>query len=185
MVKKQISSQAKPVKKSRSAETAHLRADDGLLSKTRTPADFMGPDNLLNNPKCDTWRERFINTLLVWAKSPDALEMEQFCEEYNILRQRLWEWRRDFPDVKKAVNHAKILLASHRRVGCMRKKYDYTSCYYDIHLLDPKMIKVAAYHDERKQKIAVAESKTYIIDSSKPVRVISEEELKEKNESIK
>lgn len=142
----------------KSLKTLKPTTDDGLLSKTRTTADFIGDDSVLNNPACDKWRTRLINTILHFADQPTSIEMEQFCSEYKIHRARLFYWSKSYPDVKKAVNMARLMLASRRRVGCMTKKLDTYTSYRDIHLLDPKEIKVNAYHDDRKKKIEDAKT---------------------------
>lgn len=119
-------------------------------------------DALLHNPGKEEWRKRLIYSLREWMAKEDIQELNQFCEEYKLSYQTLYEWRNRYEDVNKAVSEAMFILGSRRRIGALKKDYDKDMVRWDIHIYDPSYKEIHAYHadlrnreNETKQNITV------------------------------
>jgi hypothetical protein len=91
--------------------------------------------------------------MVKWAEEPSSLEIGQFCIAYKIPVPTLAEWVKKYPDVAAAFKNMKLILASHRKVGCMTKRLDYASCFKDMHTYDHDWIAVDQYHNNLKKDI--------------------------------
>lgn len=109
--------------------------------------------SLMLFPDKDAWRARLNYSMVKWAEEPSSLEIGQFCIAYKIPVPTLAEWVKKYPDVAAAFKNMKLILASHRKVGCMTKRLDYASCFKDMHTYDHDWIAVDQYHNNLKKDI--------------------------------
>lgn len=115
--------------------------------------DWLDNQSFIFFPEKADWRKRLIFSMLKWAEDKEALEIGQFCIAYKISKHTLREWVIKYPDVADAYKQMKYMIASHRKVGCMTKKLDYTSCFKDMHNYDEEWIEVDKYHNNLKKDI--------------------------------
>ena len=127
------------------------KGDRKFLSNTRTWTDFMDESGFMLFPGQDEWRQLFINTLLMWAEKDTSFELMQFCMEYKFARTTLYDWRETYPDVKKAFDYVKLMLACRRRMGVLHKEMDRDMVFKDLHTLDPEWLEINRYHAELRQ----------------------------------
>lgn len=135
-------------------------------------------------PGVSQLRERLIFTLHEWAQDPENIEIGQFTIKYQIPFQTMYEWIDTYPDVKQAWKQAKMMLASHRRVGSMKRKLDPKSCYRDMYKYDPSENEV----DERASRLRTASDDNQqgnVIIKVVDVRpeVITKEDMKEEQDA--
>jgi|SRR5579872_4741339 len=102
-------------------------------------------------PEKAQWRERLRYTMLIWCDNKDALEIDQFCIEYNIPRRTLYSWRDKYPDIKETIDDVKLIIASRRRVYAMTKNIDGVYAHKNLHLYDPEWHEVNKYHADLKK----------------------------------
>lgn len=121
------------------------------LSKPRTWHEAMERQSWLYFPDKDEWRKRLINTMYEWAQSDDALEITQFCFEWKMRRQLLYEWRDKYPDIKEAMNEIKLYLGIRRRNGALLKRFDKDMALRDMHCYDPEWHEINKYHADLKR----------------------------------
>ena len=123
--------------------------------RSRKPEDvnhwhaFLDPDSHRFYPGSDEIRKRLIYTLLEWAKDPENIETGQFLAQHYIPHRTMYDWIDKYPDVKQAWKDARMMIASHRRVGSMKRKLDPKSCYRDLYRYDPSENEV----DERQLRL--------------------------------
>ncbi len=113
-------------------------------------------------PEKAQWRERLRYTMLIWCDNKDALEIDQFCIEYNIPRRTLYSWRDKYPDIKETIDDVKLIIASRRRVYAMTKKVDGAYAYRNLHQYDPEWHEVNKYHMDLKNNVS-PEGKTIFV----------------------
>jgi hypothetical protein len=169
-MKKAISKTSKPIK------------DDGELSKNRTVMEMMGDESLLNNPSRDEWRERLIKTMLNWGRSPDSLDIVQFCMQYQIPRASLYEWAQKYPKVGWALEQMKLNLGCNRRIGSMTRKLDGAYAYKDMHKHDPEWIEINKYNADLKRNEEQVPTTFNIYTGKPPVK--SAQDLKREIDEI-
>ena len=128
--------------------------------KTNTvPLEISKNHNWLDNqafiffPEKADWRNRLCYSMIKWAEDSNSLEIGQFCILYKVSYWTLREWVAQYPEVAQAYRNMKYLIASHRKVGCMTKKLDYTSCFKDMHTYDDDWVSVDKYHNDLKKDI--------------------------------
>lgn len=165
----------------KSSQTLQYSGNANELSNSRNWMDFLSKETLAIYPGKDEWRERLVYSLLSWSEKKESLEIMQFCIEYKIPYSTMKEWVEKYPDVKEAYNNAKLVLASHRRVGTMNKKLDGVYAYKDMHVLDPEWHAINKYHSDMKKE-EEKQAHTFIISDAKPRIVSKEEMLKEVEE---
>lgn len=139
--------------------------------------DFVKKESLLANPGRSEWRQRLINSMLIWAQSENALEIMQFCMEYKISYFSLREWVKKYPDLKEAYDYVKMMIACHRRTGSMLKRLDGNYAYKDMHMYDTEWHAINKYHADLKKE-EEKQAHTFIINTDKPV-VVSKAEMEE------
>lgn len=106
---------------------------------------YMNDIQDIDYPSKSDWRKSFCKCLIVWSEKKDSLEIEQFCEEHKIPRQTLYDWRTKHPEIRNAIDMAKINLASHRRVQSMQKRLDGDRAYKNLHKYDPEWDEINKY----------------------------------------
>jgi len=149
---------------------------ENYLEKNGRWEDLIEDETYFCNPGRDEWRTRLIRTMLKEAVESDMLEVMEFAAKYKMDERRIYKWSQQYDDIKRAYDLMKRLLASKRRVGCMRKKLDSYSALRDIHLLDPQDDAVNRYHIELKELQQLKEQVKYLVEIVRP-KVISAEEL--------
>ena len=60
------------------------------------------------------------------------------------------------------------MIATHRRVGCMKRKLDSYSSYRDIHLLDLQEDEINRYHMDLKKVKELEEQVKFLVEIVKP-----------------
>lgn len=146
------------------------------ISNSRSWVDFLDKESLLLFPAKDDWRKKLAFTMIKWAEKKSSLEIMEFCIEYKIPRRTLLEWVEKYEDIKQVYEDMKLILASHRRVGSMRRKLDGQYAYKDMHVLDPEWKAINKYHADLKKE-EDQQKHIFVINDQKP-HVITKEELK-------
>jgi hypothetical protein len=165
------------VKKKKKVSRNNNNNELQALSKTRTWVDFINNDAYLMFPEKLDWRKRFILTMLEWADQEDSLELQDFAVEMKIARSTLYKWGDDFSEVGAALKHVRLMLASRKRKGALRKEFDKDVAFRDMHVLDPEWREINQYHADLK-KAEEHQPTTFILHTDKPA-ITSQEELKE------
>lgn len=133
------------------------------LSNNRSWHDYLSESAFQYYPEKDNWRKRLIYSLYEWIENKDNIEVMQFCMEYKIPYTTLKEWINKYPDVKNAYNDIKLMLASRRRIGVVRKDFDREAVFKDLHTLDPEWLAINRYHAELKN-IEAATAQMQIVE---------------------
>jgi len=141
--------------------------DNGMLSSTRTLIDFFDEAGLSNFPQKDSWRKRLCFTMVNWSRGEEALDLVQFCQQYQIPRTSLYEWAAKYEDVRNALSELRINIGCTRRIGSMKKKLDGTYAYKDMHLYDKEWLAINKYHSDMKKE-EDKQPTTFIINTEKP-----------------
>jgi hypothetical protein len=128
------------------------------------------------------FRERLITSLLKWAKKPTSLDLMQFCIATGIQRFNLYGWMKEYPEILKAVEEARLIIGCNRRIGVIRKKLDGTYAYKDMYRLDPEFLEINKYNADMS-KAASPSGNTFNINTDKPL-VKTKEELKQEIDNI-
>ena len=147
------------------------------LSNTRTWREFMENDAYMLFPGKDDWRKRFIYTLLEWSTKEDSVEITDFALEMKMRRQTIYEWASRYPDLKDALDFARLQIGSRRRKGALTRKFDKDVVFKDMHKYDPEWLEINRYHSEMKTEES-KQAHTFIINDTKP-KIVSKEELAE------
>ena len=115
--------------------------------------DWLDNQALIFFPEKADWRKRLNYSMMKWAEDDNALEIGQFCMDYKVSKHTLREWVLKYPDVAEAYKQMKYMIATRRKVGCIKKQYDPASCFKDMHTLDEDWIAVDQYHNNLKKDI--------------------------------
>lgn len=126
------------------------------------------------DPKKEKWRQQLIASMFEFFQDESKVELEQFCFEYKLSRKVLYKWRQRYPDLEEAVDEIKLLLASRRRVGALKRQYDKEVVMKDLHTYDPEWLLVNKYWSELKKSESadvkpsniVIEMKSYAQDTN-------------------
>ncbi len=115
------------------------------LSKNRTWQEMMDNESYQLFAGNHQRNERLIFTLYKWSESEDALDLTQFCMQYKIPRQSLYDIRDKYPEVRKAMDNVKLFLGCRKRVGAIKKIYDKEAVFKDMHKYDPEFLEINSY----------------------------------------
>lgn len=162
-------------------KTLKSKSEIKSLSNARTWRDFIENDAYMLFPGKQDWRKRFIYTLLEWASKDDSLEIVDFALEMKMRRQTIYEWANKYPDLKEALDHARMMIGSRRRKGALVRKFDKDVVFKDMHKYDPEWLEINKYHSDMK-KDEEKQAHTFIISNTKP-RIVSKEEMSGNNET--
>lgn len=146
-----------------------------LLTTSGSWCEFINNDALMMFPEKHDWRKRFIYTLLDWASKEDSLEIVDFAIEMKMHRRTLYKWAEQYPEIKDALDHARLMIGSRRRKGALTRKFDKDVAFKDMHCYDPEWLAINKYHSEMK-KDEDKQSHTFIISDVKP-RIVSKEDM--------
>ena len=156
-------------------ETINTNTQIKPLTTVRTWKEFIDNDAYMQFPSKQDWRLRFIYTLLEWAMKDDSLEITDFALEMKMRRQTIYEWADKYPDIKQAMDQARLMIASRRKKGALTKKFDKDVVFKDLHKYDPEWLEINKYHSDMKTE-ETKQSHTFIISDAKP-RIVSKEEM--------
>jgi len=159
----------------RALETINNNIEIQPLTNIRTWKDFMDNDAFMEFPEKRDWRLRFIYTLLEWASKDDSVEITDFALEMKMRRSTVYDWANRYPDVKEALDQARLMIGSRRRKGALTKKYDKDVVFKDMHKYDPEWLEINKYHSDMKVE-QEKQAHTFIISDAKP-KVVSKEEM--------
>jgi hypothetical protein len=109
------------------------------LSNSATWLDYMNPDADRFFPEKDSWRKKLCYTLHIWSLKNDALEIQQFCDEYKMSYQALISMVQRYEDIASAYADVKRRIAARKRIGAAHNKLNIT-VFKDIHRYDPEWI---------------------------------------------
>lgn len=151
------------------------------LSKSTTHEIIYPEEYLLNNEQGKKFRKQVGKTLLQWAAHEDSLEISDFCFEYGIRRETLWDWRKKYPDLQQDYEQAMRKIASRRSTGSYKKIYADT-VFRNIHEYDQQWEKTNQYHADLKNN---EEDKniTFVVNTGKPDIVSTQDFLLEVNQT--
>ncbi|HWY34855.1 MAG TPA: hypothetical protein VNX68_09425 [Nitrosopumilaceae archaeon] len=135
------------------------------LGKDCTYLDYMSDNSGRLFPEKDNWRQRLIHTMFEWTDGKDSWEIEQFCKEYKIPRTTLYFWRDKYPDIRKAIDEVKLILASSRRIGALTKRLDKDVVFKDIHKYDSEWLEINQYNAKLKDQEQGNEKKVVVLES--------------------
>lgn len=119
------------------------------LSNTRTVLDMIKKESVLNFPGNQEHRERLKYTLLKWAEQDNSLDIVQFCMEFKISRQTLYDLVKNHEDFKYVFDEAKLWLGCRRRVGAINRKYT-DIVFRDMYRYDSEWREVDQYNQTLK-----------------------------------
>lgn len=125
------------------------------LSKNRSWHDYMSDNSFRLFPSNLEWRQRLIFTMYEWVQG-NVVEIMEFCMEYKIAYTTLREYVLKYDDVRECYNDIKLMLASRRRIGCLKKQYDKEVVFKDLHRYDPEWKEVDQYHNDLKKEVATS-----------------------------
>lgn len=123
-------------------------------TRKRTWADCIKNSSFELFPGKDDWRQRFVNDMYEWAQKDDSLEIQQFTMKMCMRRQTLYEWANQYPEIKEALCEVRLILASRRRIGALKKDFDKEVVFKDLHKLDPEWLEINKYHADLKTQEA-------------------------------
>ncbi len=128
-------------------------------------------DDLLIGNKYDQvniaeWRAQVKYSLMRWAEEDDSFFVQDFCTRYKISRFKLYAWADQYPDLKDALDHAKLLLASRKLKGALFKNLDKEVVYKDMHKLDPEYLEINKYHADLKRSEQPEAQQTIVIQEA-------------------
>ena len=116
------------------------------LPKKR-PWEALLEKGYMNFPGKTECRERLCYTLMLWAGQDDALDIQQFSDFYGIDRDILRRWAIKYPeDIGVAFKNAKLTLGLRKRLGALKRTYDASIAFKDMHVLDSDYLEINAYH---------------------------------------
>jgi len=161
--------------KKETRETSNRSRDIEPLTNKRSWSDFINNDAYMEFPEKLDWRNRFIYTLLEWASQEDSLEITDFALEMKMRRMTIYDWSNKYPEIKDALDQARLMIASRRKKGALTKKFDKDVVFKDLHKYDPEWLEINKYHSEMKTEES-KQSHTFIISDAKP-RIVSKEEM--------
>jgi len=143
------------MKKIKKIPSEHIRE---IETNKASWADIIGNEAFYFYPGKEEWRKRLIFTMLKWSskRKPDeegdeSLEVGQFCEEFKIDFWQLKDYVEQYDDIRDAYRRMKYNLASHRKVGSIKRRYDKEACYKDMHKYDPEWDEINKYHAALKE----------------------------------
>lgn len=163
---------------------AKINIELSELSNTRTWSDFINNDSFMEFPGKDDYNKRLAFTLMQWADKPESLEMIDFMTERKMSPRTMYEWIAKYPELKYAWDYAKLIVASRRRKGALKKIYSETVAFRDMHVLDPAWLEINRYHAEQKQLDMDKQAHTFNITLGKP-EVVTPQMLKDETDGIK
>lgn len=162
-------------KKSESKETNKPILELHPLANNRTWIEFIQDSAFMMFPEKDAWRQRFIYTMMEWASKDDSIEITDFALEMKMHRSMFYRWVDKYPDIKRAYEHVKLMLASRRKKGALTRKFDKDVVFKDLHKYDPEWHEINKYHSDMKKE-EEKQAHTFIISDAKP-RVVSKEDM--------
>jgi hypothetical protein len=100
-------------------------------------------------------------TILEWADRDDSMSMAQFCVEYKIVPQRIWDYDKLYPDFHDAYELTKLTLAVRREAMLNCESLNYGAWMKSASMYDTFIRKheedVADAEAERRAGIAKEE----------------------------
>lgn len=149
-------------KSTKSTKTVKKKTKACRPQATSQWQSLLNPDAHRFFPGVDQLRERLIYTLMEWARDPEHIDTGQFLTEYYIPPRTMNSWVNKYDDVRDAWEQAKLLMASHRRVGAMKRKLDPKSCFRDIYHYDPfenevdeRQARLSKYSEEKQGNVTI------------------------------
>jgi hypothetical protein len=136
--------------KKKVAKNPHSSTEPRILTRYGTWWESMQAQNLTYRPHIKEWRDELINTMYCFFDDPDTLELEEFCQAYKLSPFTLRNWRKKYDDIKEAVDCIKVIIGVKRRKGVHQFKLKESSCYKDMHKLDPEWAEIDQYHARLK-----------------------------------
>jgi hypothetical protein len=132
------------------------------LSKGHSWLYYMSDNSFKFYPSQSEWRERLIYTMYEWVQG-DVLEIMEFCVEYKLAYVTLREYVDKYEDVRKAYADIKLMLASRRRIGVIKRKYDKEMICKDLFRYDPEWLMVDKYHSDMKKNESGEQQKIGVV----------------------
>jgi len=120
------------------------------LRKNRTIDEILDEEQFMLFPDKETWRRRLCYSLYEWADREDSIEITQFCREYKLPRQTLYDYIHKYPDVKKVFDEIKLWLGSKKRIGALKRYYDKDVAFKDMYKYDPEWLEIDRYNQSLK-----------------------------------
>lgn len=164
-------------------EVTNHNTEPQALTNNRTWTDFIKDDTFMLFPEKDEWRGRFIHTMLLWAEKQESIEVTDFALEMKMRRTLIYEWCDRYPDIKRAYDYVKLMIASRRKKGMLTRKFDKDVVFKDLHKYDPEWLEINKYHSDMKKE-EDKQSHTFIVDTSRPAVTTKEEMVKERERDI-
>ena len=171
----------KPLKKTKTkapvskAQTINNSFDIQVLTNVRSISDFVKNDAYMYFPDKLDWRNRFCATVIECAEREDSLELVDFILEIRMGKTTFNEWQNRYPDIKEAVDFARLKIGSRKRKGALYRKYDKDVVFKDMHKYDPDWLEINKYHSDMRKAEEVKPT-TFVIHTDKP-EVVSKEEM--------
>lgn len=111
---------------------------------------FLDEESFRMFPGQQEWRKRLALTWLNWASEEESLEIQQFCAKYKIPRRTLVHYSNTYPDFESAFSEGKLMIASRKRIGSLKRHFDKDVAFRDMHLYEPEWHQVNKYHADLK-----------------------------------
>lgn len=174
-----VTKKKNPTKKTQTtnnnSDSPGLAKKVSVLTNRRSIADFVKNDAYMYFPDKLDWRNRFCATVMEWAEREDSLELVDFVLEIRMLRKTFNEWQEKYPDIKEAVDFARLMIGSRKRKGALYRKYDKDVAFRDMHKYDPDWLEINKYHSDMRKAEEVKPT-TFVIHTDKP-EIVSKEEM--------
>jgi hypothetical protein len=132
------------------------------ITKYRTFMEFDEAFDIFKYDLDERWREQLIFSLYKAATNPKIETIMDFCIEYKIRRQRIYELAERYPRVKTAFNDFRHILANKDLKGAKHRQYDKDVVMKYIHKLDPEWESINKYHADLKNTEASTGDKIFI-----------------------
>lgn len=130
-------------------QTTHNSTVEQGLSKTRTIQEMVDDEAFKLFPDKAMWRKRLCYSLYEWGELDESLDITQFCREYRLPRQTLYDCIKQYPEVKKCFDEVKLWIGSRRRVGHIKRYYS-DGVYKDMYKYDPEWLEIDKYNQTLK-----------------------------------
>ncbi len=134
------------------------------LSNTCTLVDYMSPEAFRFFPDKDGWRQRLCYTLHSWSLKVDSLEIQQFCDEFQVPYTTLLTWVVKYEDISAAYSDMKRRIGARRRLGALKNEFNVTAAFKDMNRYDSEWIGLLKEHEDIKKDSGQNTTQVVVLD---------------------
>lgn len=119
---------------------------------------------LLELRECPETLQLFCDEIKEFAYGDKARDVDSFCREYRVRRQKLHEWRQELKPLDDALNELQEQVHIYRRMLWGERKLNDANFLRYAHLHSEEEAKLNNYHDERKKETGQEQGVVFIRD---------------------